>query len=186
MLRLLFANNPLPLWIYDLETLRFFGCYDVACQTYRYTREEFLTLTIRDILPQEDVPQLGVSVQTASPGIFTSGIWRHRKRDGSILHVEILSHEILYKGWRTRFVCPIDVTERLRIEDARARLATALQEREAGLRRVQLMVRLAHVIARSDGTFESWSESLPQLGGLDALAMALPGRMVRTYHRRSS
>ena len=83
-------------------------------------------------------------------------------------------------------MCPIDVTERLRIEDARARLATALQEREAGLRRVQLMVRLAHVIARSDGTFESWSESLPQLGGLDALAMALPGRMIRTYHRRSS
>ncbi len=169
--RLLFANNPLPMWVYDLETLRFLDVNEVACHNYGYTREEFLALTIRDIRPAEDIAQVEASVRTTPKQSFNSGIWRHRKKDGTIIDVEITSHEILYKGRRTRLVCPIDVTERLVAEKAHARLAGALREREAGLRRAQILAKLAHVITRPDGSFESWSETLPQLIGMDPAAM---------------
>jgi diguanylate cyclase (GGDEF)-like protein/PAS domain S-box-containing protein len=169
--RLMFASNPLPLWVYDLETLCFLDVNEVACHKYGYTREEFLALTIRDIRPSEDIPRVDASVRTTTSQIFNSGVWRHRKKDGTIIHVEILSHEILFKGRRTRFVCPMDVTERTHAEEARARLESALQEREEGLRHAQRMAKLAHVITGRDGSFESWSETLPQLIGVDAARM---------------
>ena len=169
--RLMFASNPLPLWVYDLETLCFLDVNEVACHKYGYTREEFLALTIRDIRPSEDIPRVDASVRTTAAQTFNSGVWRHRKKDGTIIHVEILSHEILFKGRRTRFVCPMDVTERVAAEEARTRLESALQEREEGLRHAQRMAKLAHVITGRDGSFESWSETLPQLVGVDAARM---------------
>jgi diguanylate cyclase (GGDEF)-like protein/PAS domain S-box-containing protein len=169
--RLLFADNPLPMWVYDLETLRFLDVNEVACHNYGYTREEFLALTIRDIRPAEDISQVEASVRTTPTQSFNSGIWRHHKKDGTIIDVEILSHEIDYKRRRARLVCPIDVTERLRAEEARARLAGALREREAALHRAQTMAKLAHVITRQDGSFESWSETLPHLLGVEPAAM---------------
>jgi diguanylate cyclase (GGDEF)-like protein/PAS domain S-box-containing protein len=169
--RLLFASHPLPMWVYDLKTLRFLDVNEVACHTYGYTREEFLALTIRDIRPAEDISRLDDSVRTSDENSFNAGIWRHRKKDATILRVEILSHEIDYKGTRARLVCPIDVTERVQAEEARARLADALREREAGLHRAQIVAKLAHVITRPDGSFESWSETLPQLIGVDPAAI---------------
>jgi len=80
-------------------------------------------------------------------------------------------HEVVYRGPRARFVCPIDVTERLRAQSAQATLAEALREREAGLRHAQRMAKLAHVVTRPDGSFESWSETLPLLVGVDAAQM---------------
>src|SRR5437762_7895205 len=52
---LLFKNNPLPLWVYDLQTLRFLDINEVACRKYGWSREEFLALTMRDIRPPEDI-----------------------------------------------------------------------------------------------------------------------------------
>ena len=157
--RALFEANPLPLWVYDVETLRILDVNEVACQKYGYSRDEFLSLTIRDIRPPEDIPLVEESVRTTPPETFNSGVWRHRLRDGTLINVEVTSHELLYRGRRTRFVCPIDVTQRVRVE-------TALREREAGLRRAQNLARLGHVITRPDGSFESWSETLPQLAGV--------------------
>ena len=157
--RLLFAASPLPMWVYDLETLRFLDVNEVACQKYGWTREEFLAMTIRDIRPPEDVSAMLESVRATPSRVFSSGIWRHRLRDGSVINVEITSHELLFHGRRTRFVCPLDVTQRLRAE-------SALREREAALRRAQSLARLGHAISGPDGAFESWSESLPGLIGL--------------------
>ncbi|HJV60573.1 MAG TPA: ATP-binding protein [Albitalea sp.] len=175
--RRLFEANPLPLWIYDLESLRFLDVNEVACQKYGYSRDEFLAMTIRDIRPPEDVPRVEESVHTTPPEVFNSGIWRHRLRDGTLIHVEITSHEVVYMGRRARFVCPIDVTQRVRAE-------TALREREAGLRRAQSMAQLGHVITRPDGSFESWSETLPRLAGIEPAQMPRSTRewMQRLVH----
>ncbi|NRF66955.1 EAL domain-containing protein [Aquincola sp. S2] len=157
--RLLFEANPLPMWVYDLLTLRFLDVNDVACRKYGYTREEFLALTIRDIRPAEDVHAVEESVRTMPPLALNAGVWRHRLKDGTLIDVEITSHELLHHGRPARFVCPLDVTQRLRAE-------RALIEREAALHRAQLLARLGHVITRPDGSFESWSESLPELIGI--------------------
>lgn len=169
--RRLFANNPLPLWLYDLKTLYFLDVNEVACSKYGYTREEFLALTIRDIRPSEDILLVDDSVRRTTRKTFNSGVWRHRKKDGTIILVEILSHEILHQGRPTRFVCPLDVTERVHAEEAREAMASALREREAELRHAQRVAKLAHVITRPDGSFESWSETLPELVGVDLAGM---------------
>jgi len=158
--RQLFEANPLPMWVYDLETLRILDVNEVACHKYGYTRDEFLALTIRDIRPPEDIGAVEASVRTMQTQVFNSGVWRHRLKDGTVIDVEIASHEVVHNGRRARFVCPIDVTQRLRAQ-------AALREREAGLRQAQQIARLAHVITGPDGLFESWSESLPGIVGLE-------------------
>ena len=67
--RRLFEVNPHPMWVYDLETLRFLAVNDAAVRRYGYSREEFLALTIRDIRPPEDVPALlSFVARAAAPG----------------------------------------------------------------------------------------------------------------------
>jgi len=167
----LFERNPLPLWIYDLETLRFLEVNDAACSSYGYTRDEFLGLTILDIRPSEDVAKVGAAIKRMPTGRSNAGIWRHRKKDGTVISVEVLSHEITFRGRPGRCVCPINVTERLHAEEAQRQLADALKEREEGLRHAQRMAKLGHVVTRPDGSFESWSDSLPDLIGVTAGAM---------------
>jgi len=157
--RLLFESNPLPMWVYDLETLGFLDVNDAACRKYGYAREEFLALTIRDIRPRADVAAVEASVRTTESHEIGSGLWRHRLRDGRLIRVEITSHELVYAGRPARFVCPVDVTQRLAAEEA-------LSQREAGLRQAQAMARMGHFIVREGGEVESRSDSLSVITGL--------------------
>jgi PAS domain S-box-containing protein len=143
--RILFRGNPLPLWIYDLQTLRFLDVNDVACSKYGYTREEFLARSILDIRPADDIARVEESVRTTPPEVFNSGLWRHRLRDGTLIDVEITSHEMIYEGRRARFVCPIDVTERLRAE-------RALRESERRFRQLAEHIREVFFLIDRDAT----------------------------------
>jgi two-component system cell cycle sensor histidine kinase/response regulator CckA len=113
--RLLFENNPRPMWVYDQETLGFLAVNEAAVKTYGYSREEFLGMTLRDIRPPEDVPKL-IEAVLAPTDALTEGPWRHRKKDGSILMVEISEHPLVFGGRDAYFVMPNDVTERLKLE----------------------------------------------------------------------
>jgi PAS domain S-box-containing protein len=159
--RQLFESSPMPLWVYDLETLKILDVNEVACVKYGYSRDEFLAMSILDIRPEEDAGAVIASVRETPPDVFNSGIWRHRLRDGRVIDVEVTSHEMTYMGRATRFVCPIDVTERMRAEKK-------LRRREAALRRAQAVARLAHLVTGPDGALEDWSDNLPCLVGTAA------------------
>jgi PAS domain S-box-containing protein len=116
--RMLFDVNPQPLWVYDKETLRFLAVNNAAVERYGYSREEFLAMTIKDIRPPEDVPALMAVVTSRSEGINPSGLWRHRRKDGSLLFVEVVSHALEFEGRRAQMVMAADVTERRRAEEA--------------------------------------------------------------------
>jgi len=107
-----FDANPLPMWIFDSETLGFLAVNDAALGHYGYSREEFLALTIRDIRPPEDLPRLTQHLATQAPGLDQAGLWRHCKRDGSIIDVEIASHPLLFGGRAAELVLANDITER--------------------------------------------------------------------------
>src|SRR5258705_3959908 len=81
--RELFESNPLPMWVYDLETLAFLQVNAAAINHYGYSREEFLGMSIKDIRPPEDVPELLNSIASAPSGLDRVGTWRHPKRDGT-------------------------------------------------------------------------------------------------------
>jgi len=107
----LFQNNPLPMWIYDLETLRFLEVNEAAVEHYGYSRAEFLRMHISDIRPKEDVARLKAHVRAKRPQLQHSGEWRHLKRDGTIFYVEITSHKLIYKGRQAALVLAKDLTE---------------------------------------------------------------------------
>ncbi|HEY5552188.1 MAG TPA: PAS domain S-box protein, partial [Opitutaceae bacterium] len=114
--RLLFGSNPHPMWVYDLETLRFLAVNDAAVARYGYTREEFLAFTIKDIRPAGDLPRLMENLRTATSAFQESGVWRHRKKDGSVIDVEITSHVLIFDGRRAELVLAVDVTARVETE----------------------------------------------------------------------
>lgn len=115
--RHLLESNPHPVWVYDLETLRFLAVNNAAIHHYGYSCEEFLAMTIKDIRPFDDVPALLDSVAKVGAGFGVAGIWRHRKKNGSIIHVEISSHTITFAGRRAAVVLVNDVTERKGMEE---------------------------------------------------------------------
>jgi PAS domain S-box-containing protein len=117
--RLLFEANPHPMWIYDLETLRFLAVNDLAVRHYGYTRDEFLAMTLRDIRPADDLPRFLDNVAHASALVQESGPWRHRKKDGEIIIVEVSFHGLEWMGRSARVVLAVDITSR---EHARLQL----------------------------------------------------------------
>lgn len=129
--RELFAANPQPMWVYDLDTLAFLAVNDAAVRHYGWRREEFLAMTIRDLRPPEDLPRLLANVERVTHGLDDAGLWRHRTRDGRLIDVHIRSHTLTFQGRRAELVLALDVTERLRAEAAlrtselRYRLAAA-------------------------------------------------------------
>ena len=76
--RTLFADNPLPMWVYEEETLRFLEVNDAAVRKYGFSRDEFLRMQITDIRPPEEVPRLLSSVHFRQSRVESSGGWRHR------------------------------------------------------------------------------------------------------------
>src|SRR5271166_7073035 len=74
--QLMFSANPYAMWIYDSETLRFLEVNDAAVQTYGFSREEFLAMTLLDIRPPEEVPALLDTVGKHKNGLTDPGIWR--------------------------------------------------------------------------------------------------------------
>ncbi len=116
--RLLFESNPLPMWVYDRETLAFLEVNTSAAARYGYSREEFLRLRITDIRPPEDVPLLIENLAQDRPTLELSGPWRHRLRDGRIIDVEVHSHLIDWNGCKASFVVALDISERRRAADS--------------------------------------------------------------------
>jgi PAS domain S-box-containing protein len=120
--RRLFLDNPVPMWLYDRETLKFLEVNGAAIDHYGYTREEFLAMSIRDIRPPEDLPALTELIANI-PGVRrSSGVWRHRRKDGSVIRVEITSHDTVWEGRGARLVLAYDVTERETSADALSQL----------------------------------------------------------------
>jgi two-component system cell cycle sensor histidine kinase/response regulator CckA len=110
--RSLFDSNPLPMWVHDAESPAFLAVNEAALHCYGYSREEFLAMTINDILPAEDVPALLGTEKYASCGFSAPSVWRHRKKDGTIINVEIISHSLNFAGSSAKIVSANDITER--------------------------------------------------------------------------
>ena len=114
--RALFDRNPLPLWVFDPETLAFLTVNDAAIRHYGYSRDEFLAMTLKDIRPPEDVPRL-MAVDRSSPARGSAGLWRHRKNDGSLIDVDVYTHDVDLGGRVCRLAVVRDVTEQRQLEE---------------------------------------------------------------------
>ena len=129
--RVLFESMPLPVWVFDVETHQVLAVNAAAVGHYGYSREEFLAMTIEDLRPPEDtvLPQEHTHTASQDGRGQSSGRWRHRKKDGSLILVEVTWHSLTWNGRAAKIVAASDITERRRAE-------AALAESEALYRKV--------------------------------------------------
>ncbi|MFK0692855.1 EAL domain-containing protein [Mesorhizobium sp. IMUNJ 23033] len=116
-LQLLFEENPVPMWVFERSSLRFLDVNHSAIEHYGYTREQFLSKSILDIRPQEDIEAFLQVVGTGQGSYRTGRTWRHIKADGSLIDIVAYSKSIDYDGRSAFMVAAIDITERKRAED---------------------------------------------------------------------
>jgi len=115
--KLLFESNPLPMWMLTLPDYRFIDVNSVALLQYGYTKEEFLKLSPMDFRPPKDLKKLKALTSTEFRGVHHAGIWRHKKKDGTIIYVDIVTHDINHKGQMRRLVLANNITERHAAEE---------------------------------------------------------------------
>lgn len=137
--RLLFESNPHPMWVFDEETLAFLAVNDAAVRQYGYSRAEFLGMTIKDIRTSDDVPALFTheAKYTDGYGSYDSSVaWRHQRKDGSLIEVEITWHLLDFEGRPAKLVLAHDVTERRRAERDRLKLTEEIEAHQRRLNNI--------------------------------------------------
>lgn len=106
------------MWVYDVETLAFLAINDAAVHHYGYSRDEFLAMTIKDIRPLEDIPALLEKLSRIATGLDVKvGVWKHRKKNGALIDVDISSYTLTFAGKRAQVIVASDITERKRAEE---------------------------------------------------------------------
>jgi PAS domain S-box-containing protein len=156
--RRLFDANPQPMWIYDLESLRFLAVNDLAVDRYGYTRDEFLQMTLKDIQPAEDVPRLLDNAARSTGEVQESGLGRHRKKNGEVILIEIASHSLHWMGHPARVVLAHDVT-------AHERSRQELQSSEERFRRAVVDSPFPILLHAEDGAILQVSNSWCEITG---------------------
>ena len=116
--RYLFENNPNPMWIYDMETLGFLAVNQAAINHYGYSEDEFLSMTVQDIRPPEDIPKLLEVIAKVSTGFSVPEVWRHCKKDGTQIFVEVSAHTLDYQNHKCELILINDITQKMQAEEA--------------------------------------------------------------------
>jgi hypothetical protein len=129
---MLFGSNPQPMWVFDVDTLAFLEVNEAAVRHYGYSREEFLSMTIMDILPPEDAPGVHHGLEGSGTKRGDVALTQHQRKDGTIIDMELVSHEMELDGRRARLVLASDISERTRTR-------AALHQSEEQLRQAQRM-----------------------------------------------
>ena len=138
ILRLLFEHHPDPMWIYDLQTLRFLDVNHAAVERYGYSRQEFAAMTIRQIRPTHELDRLDTNLSQPRPDLARSGVWEHSRRDGTPLLVEITSHTLTYNGHSAALVVARDVSQQVQADRRHDQL---LRESEAVRHELEVQAR---------------------------------------------
>ena len=115
--RLLFSHNPLPTWVFDCETLQFLQVNDAAIRQYGYTADEFANMKVLDIRPEEDRAGYVEQMRSLESAGHYQANWKHKKKDGKIIDVDIISHRLDYAGRHVRLVVAQDISERHLLEE---------------------------------------------------------------------
>ncbi|HEV2558585.1 MAG TPA: ATP-binding protein [Microvirga sp.] len=112
--RLLFDDNPMPMWLYDPATLRFVNVNEAALSHYGYSRDQFLSMTLLDIRPAEDHETFRAALDPngVPPPVDLPG--RHLKADGTVIEVSGRARPLTFRGKSAVLVAVTDVTDRNR------------------------------------------------------------------------
>ncbi|MEO8793867.1 MAG: PAS domain S-box protein [Daejeonella sp.] len=112
--RYLFSNHPNPLWIFDVKTLKFLAVNNAAITNYGYSKDEFLKMSVYDIGTNEGKERFDYHLKHFNDSFREGGYWQHKKKDGSLIWVDVSSHRLIYDGKDAEIVLATDVTGRVK------------------------------------------------------------------------
>ncbi len=170
----LFEGNAHPMWIFDLETLRFLAVNRAMELKYGYSRDELLALTVFAIRPEDEIERLKSHLAHQGEGVDRAGRWRHRCKDGRILHMDITARRISFKGRRAEIVLAVDVTEQVeslaRLHQAESMYRGLIEHSMVGIYIVKHMK-----IAYANPSLRSmFGYSADEITGMDILELTVP------------
>lgn len=126
----LFNHSPLPMWIFDLETLRFLNVNEAACEHYGFSHEEFMAMTIKDIRPKAEIPQMEAlltkAIQTSDASFM--GLMKHRKKNGEVIQVKLKTSQVNFDRRIGILVSAVDITPEINIQNKLLAVNTRLQQ----------------------------------------------------------
>jgi two-component system, cell cycle sensor histidine kinase and response regulator CckA len=155
----LFAHNPLPMWVFDMQSLKFLQINDAARHHYGYEQIEFMHMTVSNLHPDEEIPRLLATFQSNPDGEKTAGPWHHRLKDGSLIDVDILLHTMVYSGRPAGLVVAQDITERKRAEEEKQKFFTLVENSRDFISVADLRCNVQYI--------NQWGRSLLGMSGTD-------------------
>ena len=158
--KVLFADNPQPMMIYDLKTLEIYEVNQTAIDFYGYSKEEFQALSVTDLHPESEKPEFLKVIEETRKGKKTDGISLHTKKNGEKVYVQISSSQSPIFGETARHILIEDITQRFEAEQK-------LKESEVFFRQSQQAAKIgSYILNVETGTWSS-SEVLDGIFGID-------------------
>lgn len=181
--RLLFEQNPIPMWIYDPDTFMFTEVNQAANEKYGYSREEFLKMSIFDIRPENDIEKIKRNIEM-SRGLSNSSTqeWTHISKGGKPMKVEVSGSDIFYKSKQQRLVIANDITEQRKAEKRAISAIIEGEERERQRIAKELHDGLGQYLSAANMNLETVYEDIPEMdntldssfkNGLELLGQAI-------------
>ena len=151
--RYLFENNPLPLWVMEAGTFKFLDVNSAAISHYGYTREEFLSLTALELRTEDERERLLKFQKENANKIsnYGTGVWKHIKKDGTVISVDVIRHEILFEGKRALLILINDITEKLKAQQS-------LQKSEANLLTILNSTNISYILMDAELGIVSYNQ----------------------------
>jgi PAS domain S-box-containing protein len=174
--RLLFESTPQPIWVYNEETLAFLAVNEAATLIYGYSRDDFMSMTINDLRPQENIPTLMIKNAASPNELVLSSPWRHQTRDKKTIYVEMTSHPVVFDGKNSRLVIVNDVTERKLLDEKQQQLHASIQQSAAEWRQTFNAMDFPVLIVDLSGTIKRSNFAAEEIAGF--AAEELSGRKV--------
>ncbi len=169
--RTLFESNPHPMWVYDNGTHAFLAVNDAAVEHYGYSRREFLEMTVEDLFEGHQTLTPLTGEVEYSHLAEDSGAFVHRRKDGSLIDVEVRSHEFRFSGRQTRLVLADDITERKRAEQLRIEKDAAEAANRA---KSEFLANMSHELRTPLNAIIGYSEMLQEMAEDDGIEDFLP------------
>jgi len=176
---LMFRDNPSPLLVYNTQSLKILAVNEAAVALYGYSRDEFLRMKADDLLPPEEAPKLHAYIASLHGPARTQRIWQHRRRNGSMLQVEIASNDIAFVGGHARLCCIRDVTQvqatLARLQQSEERYRTLTEQPIAGV----YMLRGDRIDYVNKRGAEIFGYSVAELAGKPVRELVVPADAAR-------
>jgi PAS domain S-box-containing protein len=158
--RTMYEGNPLPMWIYDLTTLKFVSVNSAAVNNYGYSEEEFLQKTTLEIRPPEDIPKALDAINNIRTDTVTASEWTHVKADGTRFHVTVNSQKLIINNRPYIMVIAKDITEKVVFEEKLKSLNKRLLDEKTRLSDTQLLAKLGGWTFYLDEKRLEWSDEV--------------------------